>query len=306
MRGQLDERGRPPRIGDVLAAAGIAVAEAPVPIPAAPATVGYMASALVQATLPHREPVDEQGRPLETYVRRNGHYRLIMKRVDDEAGLPYGVYPRLIALFLSTQVAKSKERVVKLGPSLPQFMRSVGAEPKWGEHATVGRFQEQLRRMQMTQITCIYEDPERLSHRTMTMVEESEVVLTGGGLYGWQSSFELGEKFFNELSDRPVPVSVEAVRRLHRSPLALDLYVWLTYRMAGLHRRAEVPWAELEQQFGSDYKDLRRFRFEVKRRLEQVFEVYPQARESVSWQQGSGLLLVPGMPHIPRILTRTA
>lgn len=40
---------------------------------------------------------------------------------------------------------------------------------------------------------------------------------------------ELGEDFFKMVTASPVPVDMRALRALKRSPLALDLYAWLTY-----------------------------------------------------------------------------
>ena len=38
-----------------------------------------------------------------------------------------------------------------------------------------------------------------------------------------------------------------------RSPMALDLYSWLTYRMSYLERLTGIPWGALQLQFGADY-----------------------------------------------------
>ena len=50
----------------------------------------------------------------------------------------------------------------------------------------------------------------------------------------WQSCVTLGEQFYLEVIDRPVPIDMRALRALKKSPMALDLYSWLTYRMSYL------------------------------------------------------------------------
>ena len=45
----------------------------------------------------------------------------------------------------------------------------------------------------------------------------------------WESWIELGEKFYEAVTLSSVPVDLRALRALKRSPLALDLYAWLTY-----------------------------------------------------------------------------
>ena len=41
---------------------------------------------------------------------------------------------------------------------------------------------------------------------------------------------ELGEDFFNEIIRCPIPIDLNTLRAMKRSPLGLDLYLWLTYR----------------------------------------------------------------------------
>ena len=44
----------------------------------------------------------------------------------------------------------------------------------------------------------------------------------------WESWIELGEKFYEVATLSSVPVDLRALRALKRSPLARDLYAWLT------------------------------------------------------------------------------
>ena len=44
----------------------------------------------------------------------------------------------------------------------------------------------------------------------------------------WGSWIELGEKFFAAVTAYPVPADIRALKALKQSPLALDLYAWLT------------------------------------------------------------------------------
>ena len=42
----------------------------------------------------------------------------------------------------------------------------------------------------------------------------------------WESKIELGEKFFQEIISHPVPLNLNTLNALKRSPLGLDLYLW--------------------------------------------------------------------------------
>jgi Plasmid encoded RepA protein len=50
----------------------------------------------------------------------------------------------------------------------------------------------------------------------------------------WDSTVTLGERFSEEIVRRPVPIDTRALRALARAAGAIDLYVWLTYRMSYL------------------------------------------------------------------------
>ena len=52
----------------------------------------------------------------------------------------------------------------------------------------------------------------------------------------WESKIELGEKFFQEISTNPVPLDLNILTALKRSPLGLDLYLWLAERTFALER----------------------------------------------------------------------
>ena len=65
--------------------------------------VGFLARALVQATLPHSDPKSNE------FVRRNGHLTLSIM-APRNVGLPYGRYPRLVLAYLSTEAVRRKTR----------------------------------------------------------------------------------------------------------------------------------------------------------------------------------------------------
>ena len=98
-----------------------------------------------------------------------------------------------------------------------------------------------------------------------------------------------------------VPVDLRAIRLLRSSPLAIDLYVWLTYRMSYLRRPTLVPWQGLENQFGADYTRPRDFRRRVLSHLESVLRVYPTVRVGATQ---SGLRLYRSSPHVQARSTR--
>jgi hypothetical protein len=95
--------------------------------------LAYMAKHLVQVTLPHSDPGD-----IQAWTRTNGDLTLVITRSNLDIrtgnliGYPYGTIPRLLLYWLTSEAVRTKQRVLKLGNSLSQFMREVGLNPDTG------------------------------------------------------------------------------------------------------------------------------------------------------------------------------
>ena len=91
---------------------------------------------------------------------------------------------------------------------------------------------------------------------------------------------------------------MRALKALKRSPMALDIYCWLTYRMSYLKRPTQIPWGALQAQFGADYADTPQGRQGFKRgffrALRSVLTVYPAKVEEGT----QGLKLHPSKTHV--------
>jgi hypothetical protein len=94
-----------------------------------------------------------------------------------------------------------------------------------------------------------------------------------------------------------VAIDLRTLKALKSSPLALDIYSWLTYRMSYLQKPCVIPWEALQTQFGADYGRLRDFKRKFLAHLAGVLHVYPAARLS---ELPAGLLLRPSPTHLPR------
>jgi hypothetical protein len=95
---------------------------------------------------------------------------------------------------------------------------------------------------------------------------------------------------------------MRALKALKHSPMALDIYCWLTYRVSYLKKKTEIPWPALQMQFGAGYPDTLRGQLDFKRNflkhLQSVLVIYPEAKA----EKGSyGLLLRPSKPHVPQL-----
>ena len=253
--------------------------------------LGFMARALVQATLPHKRVVGNE------FTRRNGAFTLNLL-APSAVGLPYGTVPRLLLAWLTTEAVRTRSRELVLGDSLSSFMRELDMMPTGGRWGSITRLKTQTLRLFSTTVDCFYTSEERTGMVGYRIADRAMLwwhPKAPDQAALWQSTVSLSEPFFREVVEHPVPVDMRALRALKRSPMALDMYAWLTYRMSYLSRTTEIPWGALAAQFGSDYARLRDFKGAFLGELRKVLAVYPAARAT---EGDRGLVLKPSRPHI--------
>ena len=269
-----------------------------------------MARILVQATLPHSRP--HTGPNPHEFERVNGRFTLYMN-APRSVGLPYGSYPRLALAWLSTEAVRTRSREIELGPTFSSFMYKLGLTPVTGKRGTTSRLRSQLHRLFSTTIRCSWEsgdwDGRADGRDSLSPVSCAGVGYTIAHKHElwwsprdpeqrplWNSVVVLSAEFYDELVAHAVPIDLRALKALKGSPLALDIYSWLTYRMSYLRKPCLIPWEALQTQFGADYGRLRDFKKKFLVHLADVLHVYSAARVS---EQPIGLLLKPSPTHLP-------
>ena len=255
--------------------------------------LGFMARAMVQATLPHSKVAGNE------FTRVNGNYSLTIM-APSSIGLPYGTIPRLLLAWLTTEAVKTKCRELELGDSLSGFMAELDMMPTGGRWGSITRLKDQSRRLFSSSITALYEDGPSFAVINQAVADRAQFWWDNknpeqAGL--WKSTVTLSENFFNEVIDRPVPIDMRAVKALKKSPMALDIYTWLTYRSSYLKRSTVIPWSSLAQQFGSNYAVLRQFKAAFLNELKKVVLVYGQVQVEATEQ---GLIVKPSLTHISK------
>lgn len=254
--------------------------------------LGYMARALTQATMPHRKTASNE------FSRRNGAFELSIM-APSRIGLPYGSLPRLLTSWVTTEAIRTGERELALGDSLADFMRDLEIVPTGGRWGSITRLRDQMQRLFSAAVSATYSDDERLTGVNFTLVERYNLwwqPKQPEQLALWESTLTLSQPFFDEIAASPVPVDMRALKALRKSPMALDIYAWLTYRMSYLRKRTVIPWAALQLQFGADYKVTRQFKAAFIKQLKAVCAIYPKANVQPT---DTGLELRPSKPHIP-------
>ena len=264
-------------------------------------TLGYMARAMVQATMPHRRTEELR------HERRNGDYTMTMIAGSAGVGLPYGSVPRLMLAWIGAEAMRTGERELVLGDSMSAFLRELGLMPYGGRWGTITRLKDQSLRLFSCAISCSYSTSERAI--------VGEVFGLGAADLWWtprapeqaslfRSTLTLSEAFHRELTAHPVPLDMRVLQALRKSPLSLDVYSWLTWRVHTLNRSRRnavtIPWGALRMQFGAGYADtprgLRDFRRAFLRELVKVRTFYPEAQVR---DEPGGLFLERSPEHLP-------
>lgn len=259
--------------------------------------LGYMARTLIQATLPHKAPASNE------FVRDNGIFSMTIM-APSKVGLPYGSIPRLLLSWMTTEAVYTRNPILELGPTLSAFMAELGLSRQGGKRGDITRFKKQAESLFCSTIHCYYADNETTSLKNILIADAANLWWNPKApdqLPLWQSTITLNESFFKEIIERPVPVDMLALKTLKRSPMALDIYFWLTYRMSYLSKDTVIPWPLLQNQFGADYahdaQGQRDFKKAFIKHLASVKALYEAAKVA---PMDKGLLLKPSSPHIPK------
>lgn len=269
----------------------------------------FLARQLVQATLPHSDPGD-----VPVWTRTNGRLTLVVRPYYDHRQRrhlhPYGTVPRLLLFWMTTEAVRTRSRILHLGNTAAEFMRELSMNPDNGsagaKRSDAHRLREQMLRLFRAVISFEVENGDA----RIGSAEWVDMQVATGGKTWWdfreptqgalfESVVELSEKFYEALVAAPVPVDMRALRALKRSPLALDLYAWATYRTFTASRTGRpvfIAWSELAAQIGADYADPKDFRKKVTGGLRKVQTVYPALRLG---DADGGFVLQPSRPAVP-------
>ena len=256
--------------------------------------IGIVHAGFAMTALPHKR--------IDTTVweRDGGQVKLLVESGLDikkqPIGIPYGSIARMILLYLQTQAVRTKSREVELGSSMNAWLTAMGI--------TVGGKTYQI----------VREQSRRISRCRLTFfrrTEQAEFVTNGAFVRDailpanpdapeqlplWQERVRLDEGFYQSLIDHPLPIREAAIRQISNRSMAIDLYIWLAYRLHVLKGPVEIGWPALKRQFGENYGHIRFFRRDAIPTLKLALAVYPEARVEIDDRRG--IILHPSPPPV--------
>jgi hypothetical protein len=248
----------------------------------------YLPRELVQVTMPHKNPGDVQ-----QWKRTNGNLTVGIQpgqnfSTGQSYGYPYGPLPRLLLFWITTEAVQKKSRRLELGHSLSGFMADLGlsAYTGRGKRGDATRLRDQMERLFNASISFV-STGERPGDEIRTSWLNMQVAPKGDLWWSrkdpdqtalWGSWIELSEDFYAAITAFPVPADLRALRALKGSPLALDLYAWLTYEAWRAHmtrKKRFETWTQLHAHLGAEYSRTNDFRRYAKHALTKIKLVYP-------------------------------
>ena len=256
----------------------------------------FMARMMALCSLPRTNPGNRT-----QYKRVNGPYKLIMSVTGDHK-LPFGNIPRLILAWVCTEAVRTQSRVLILGPSLAKFMKTLGVYTTSGETQT--RLRNQMKRLFGCTVQLTYKDEHGEAAVNSVMARRTEFWWNERKPDEpslWESKIRLGEDFFNEIINHPVPINMNTLTALKRSTLGLDLYLWLVYRTFALRAPLRLSWQQVYGQFGrhpdkaSDKNTVQMFRRAALRELKKIKLAWTE----LNYATAPGVLILhPSTPAI--------
>ena len=240
--------------------------------------VVFLARELILCTLPHNDPGD-----VRSWSRTNGNLTLgivagVNSKTGNGYGIPYGIIPRLILVWIVTEILRTKTRRLELGNRLADFLMKLGLDPsRGGERSDARRVKEQMERLLHAIISFHYslKGESRSGYAWLDMKVAPKGVLWWSdkdpeqtALFG--SWIEVSEEFFNAVMNAPSPLDIRVLRHIKNSSLGIDLYTILNreaYRAMKDDKPRFIAWEWLHEQTGNEYGRLDRFR---QKALEQI------------------------------------
>lgn len=252
--------------------------------------VGYMPRLLVQTTMPYKDTNSQ------VYKRENGNVTMTMFSSE---GVPFGSIPRFMTAWIATEAVRTNDTVLDLGKSQNQFLTKLGLRH---DGKDVRRLHEQSKRYFNTLLNIKVDVP------TAGQIGYGNILVASDAFLAWNpnrpdqdslwsSTLTLTSEFKRACTEGAIPIDMRVLNALSRSPLAMDIYMVLTWRVYIARKITTVPWERLQLQFGgTETQRMTHFRQGFMRALSQVLEIW---KPSISVDKDEGLTIFPGKPHVP-------
>lgn len=259
--------------------------------------IGFVYAGWAQASLPHRRLADDAHWEIQTdrvsLIVQPG-LRGVIGGSPVAVGVPFGSRARLIILYLQTEAIRTGKREIELGRSLHAWLKRLEI-PIGGK--SMKDVRDQAERISRCRLTFQISTAGRSGLINQNILDSAMFVAnesTQDDLF--IETAKLSEGFFEQLQKHPVPIEEAAVKQIANNSMALDVYVWLSYRLHALKEPRPVTWKALHAQFGRGITRMDHFKQQFRDTLSLALAVYPEA--NVELDGTTGIILKPSRPPV--------
>jgi hypothetical protein len=263
--------------------------------------LGFTHAGFAMTSLPHK-------RIEEGFWRREGHRTTLLvesgrNRNGSLVGVPYGSIARLILLYLQTEAIRTGSPEVELGRSMKSWMGRMSLTTGGKTYQLVT---EQARRISACRLT-FFSDRENGAEARHNGAFVQDAISLSGIISDetqpslWQDRVRLDPGFWHSLKEHPVPAREEAIKAIGARSLAIDVYIWLAYRLHSLSKATPVSWPAVHAQFGAGFRLVRQIKPTFIEALQLALAVYPESRVDI---EKEGIVLHPSSPAVPKAEAR--
>ena len=237
--------------------------------------------------------------------------------------IPYGFAPRLICAYVVGEAVRGKQSV-NLGRTRHRFLKALGLSTNSRNYHTVC---EQIMylatcQIEITQLNhtekfeefeidrynvaknikyqrplVVFAENQRVAH----LLFDPNSDIQKPNPLDWNTTFTLSDDFYKLVRDKPMPVNLDHLKSLARSPRRMDIYAWLSHRVYRIKNKpVNVPLWSVHHQFAPDIdaSHHRRFRQKLKADLAAIGKVYDKFNLELT---DSELIIYASAPPIPPI-----
>jgi hypothetical protein len=270
--------------------------------------------ALIYITFPHSRPITDSQEEISIWEKVSGGHKLTIKSGFTEKnkktvfyGIPYGTLARILMAFITTEVNRTKSRKIYLGHSFSDFARKLNMQITGGDFGTIKRLKEQMSRLFEASIHYEYINSEGYSQDFGTRLTKEKCVWWDNKYTNIETKtlleayIVLDQDFYNQLMQYRIPLDMRVINQLKNSTLALDLYMFLSYKIPKLKKPLTIKWVDLHTQFGSSYNEVKKFTEACKKHLRKIHCIFPQeyGYAQIEYKRGA-VTLFPSLPLLKK------
>lgn len=266
--------------------------------------IGFHHGVMVQCFLPQQaydQPIWQTDHGKASLMVEAGHIPdPTTKNKFVRRSVPSGTKARLIMPYVVGYAVQHKTPEIDMGESLRRFLEQIGmsAGGSQGKEVTY-----QVESIAASTITLGYWDESEVTGDRVPIAKRISFWLEKNEQQEslWRPSMTLGTDFYEALRQHRVPIDMDHLVKLARSPRRQDLYVWLNYRLPKLRRPLMMPYKTLQDVFGQGIGDPYKYRQTLRTDLKHIGGVYDGFNVELKKDH---LLMLPSKSAVPQKVTR--